>query len=186
MQRIVNDVRFGTRMLVKARSTTVLVFVALSLGIGLSAVMFSMIDGAVLTALPVDGGDRIVRIGREDQSAQTIDDYATWAARQRSFEQLGAIAMNTVTLAIDSSGAEPVLGAAITPSILPLVSTQPAIGRPFTDADASPGAPAVRLATRRDGSTSTGRRSARLARCRHASSEGSPPPTGPPRSTAHW
>ena len=145
MQRIVNDVRFGARILVKARSTTVLVVVALSLGIALSAVMFSMIDGAVLTALPVAGGDRIVRIGREDQSAQTLDDYATWAARQRSFEKLGAIAMNTVTLAIDSSGAEPVLGAAITPSILPLLSTQPAIGRPFTDADARPGAPAVVL-----------------------------------------
>lgn len=145
MQRILNDLQFGARMLVKARSTTVLVIVALSLGIGLSAVMFSMIAGAVLTALPVEGGDRIVRIGREDQSAQTPDDYATWAARQRSFEQLGAVAMNTVTLAIDSSGAEPVLGAAITPSILPLLSTQPEIGRPFTDADAAPGAPAVVL-----------------------------------------
>src|SRR5512138_336256 len=145
MLRIVNDVQFGARMLLKARSTTVLVVVALSLGVGLSAVMFSMIDGAVLTALPVDGGDRIVRIGREDQSAQTPDDYATWAARQRSFEQLGAIAMNTVTIAVDSAGAEPVLGAAITPSILTLLSAQPAIGRPFTDADAGPGAPAVVL-----------------------------------------
>jgi predicted permease len=145
MQRILNDARFGARMLVKARSSTVLVLVALSLGIGLSAVMFSMIDGAVLTSLPVDGGDRIVRIGREDRAAQTPDDYSTWVARQRSFEQLGAITMNTVTLAIDSSGAQPVLGAAITPSILPLIATQPAIGRPFTEADASPGAPAVVL-----------------------------------------
>ena len=145
MQRILSDVQFGARMLVKARSSTVLVLVALSLGIGLSAVMFSMIDGAVLTALPIDGGDRIVRIGREDRAAQTPDDYATWVARQRSFEQLGAIAMNTVTLAIDSAGAEPVLGAAITPSILPLLTTQPAMGRPFTDADAIPGAPAVVL-----------------------------------------
>src|SRR5690349_16489532 len=101
MQRIVNDVRFGARMLFKARSSTTLVLVALSFGIGLSAVMYSMIDGAVMTTLPVNGGDRIVRIGREDQLAQTPDDYTTWAARQRSFEKLGAIAMNTVTLAID-------------------------------------------------------------------------------------
>ena len=53
MQRILNDARFGARMLVKARSSTALVLVALSLGIGLSAVMFSMIDGAVLASLPV-------------------------------------------------------------------------------------------------------------------------------------
>jgi putative ABC transport system permease protein len=145
MQRILNDARFGARMLVKARSSALLVLVALSLGIGLSAVMFSMIDGAVLTKLPVAGGDRIVRIGREDRAAQTPDDYTTWSTRQRSFDALGAVAMNTVTLAIDSAGAEPVLGAAITPSILTLLSTQPAIGRPFTDADAALGAPAVVL-----------------------------------------
>jgi putative ABC transport system permease protein len=145
MPAIVSDVRFGLRMLLKARSATALVLVALSLGIGLSAVMFSLIDGAVLTALPVDGGDRIVRVGRADRMAQTPEDYATWAARQRSFEKLGAVAMNMVTLVIDGSGTEPVRGAAITPSVLPLLAVQPAIGRSFTDEDAGPGAPAVIL-----------------------------------------
>jgi putative ABC transport system permease protein len=145
MSRLENDVRYGLRMLLKTPSATVMVLIALSLGIGLSALMFSLIDGAVLATLPVEGGDRVVMIGRVDRMAQTVDDYATWSTRQRSFDHLGALSTNTVTLAIEGSGTTPAAGASITPSVLPLLSTPPAIGRPFTDQDAAPGAPAVIL-----------------------------------------
>jgi hypothetical protein len=126
MTRILNDLRYGFRMLSKTPSATGMVLIALALGIGLSAVMFSLIDGAVLTERPVEGGDRIVRVVRADPTAQTADDYTTWSSRQRSFEALGAYDMSTVTLSIESSGGEPVRAAAITPSILPLLSSQPA------------------------------------------------------------
>jgi putative ABC transport system permease protein len=145
MSQLANDVRYGLRMLLKTPSATAMVLIALSLGIGLSALMFSLIDGAVLATLPVEGGDRVVMIGRVDRMAQAVDDYATWSTRQRSFEHLGALSTNTVTLAIEGSGTTPAAGASITPSVFPLLSTPPAIGRPFTDQDAAPGAPAVIL-----------------------------------------
>src|SRR5215207_2257535 len=122
MRRFLNDLRYGVRMLLKTPSATALVLVALSLGIGLSAVMFSLINGAVLPVLPTAKGDRIMRIERVDRLAQTADDYPTWAARQRSFDRVGVVEMSTVTLAIEGSGTEPVSGAAITPSIMPLLS----------------------------------------------------------------
>ena len=145
MNRLVHDVRYGLRMLVKTPSATAMVLIALSLGIGLSALMFSLINGAVLATLPVEGGDRIVMMGREDRMARTVDDYTTWSTRQRSFDHLGAVSPSTVTFAIEGSGTTPVQGASITPSVLPLVSASPAIGRPFTEQDAGPGAPAVIL-----------------------------------------
>jgi len=145
MNRLGHDVRYGLRMLSKTPSATAMVLIALSLGIGLSALMFSLITGAVLATLPVEGGDRVVMIGRADRMARTADDYTTWSTRQRSFEQLGALSPNTMTLAIDGSGTTPVSGASITPSVLPLVATAPALGRPFTEQDAAPGAPAVIL-----------------------------------------
>src|SRR5262245_595972 len=145
MNRLVNDVRYGFRMLRNTPSATAMVLIALSLGIGLSALMFSLINGAVLATLPVDGGDRVVMMGRTDPLARTADDYTTWVARQRSFEHLGALSPNTVTFAIEGSSTTPVQGASITPSVLRIVSTSPAIGRPFTDQDAAPGASAVVL-----------------------------------------
>ena len=47
MNQLANDVRYGLRMLLKTPSASVMVLIALSLGIGLSALMFSLIDGAV-------------------------------------------------------------------------------------------------------------------------------------------
>ena len=145
MHRLLTDLRYGVRMLLKTPSATATVLLALSLGIGLSALTFSLINGAVLTSLPVEGGDRIVRIGRAEPVTWGGDDYAAWSQRQRSFEHIGGVEMTTVTLAIDGSGTESVMSAAITPSILPLLATAPALGRPFTDADAVRGAPAVVL-----------------------------------------
>jgi hypothetical protein len=132
-------------MLSKTPAATVTVLVALTLGIGLSASTFTLIEGGVLPTLPVEGGDRIVRMRRVGEVPTTVEDYAMWSSRQRSFEVVGAAVNSTVTLTIEGTGIEPVLGAAITPSILPLLTTEPALGRTFTEQDARPGAPSVVL-----------------------------------------
>ena len=145
MNRLIADVRYGLRMLIKTPSASAMVLVALSVGIGLSALMFSLIDGGVLPTLPVDGGDRVVMVRRADRMANTANDFQTWSTRQRSFERLGAVSTKTVTLAVEGSGAAPVHSAAITPSMFAVLATAPAMGRPFTEQDALPGAPGVVL-----------------------------------------
>ncbi len=139
------DVQYGIRMLLKTPGATITVLIALSLGIGLSALTYSVINGAVLTSLPVEGGDRIVRIDRAEAAPLTVEDYWNLSARQRSFEGLGAVEMSTVTLAIEGSGSAPVRSARVTPSIFPLLRVTPVLGRAFTDEDAAPGALAVVL-----------------------------------------
>src|SRR5687767_6414220 len=137
MNRLWNDLRYGARMLVKTPGASITVLIALSLGIGLSALTFTLINSALLTSLPFEDGDRIVRISRED--------YALWSARQRSFENIAAAEISTVTLAIEGYGSEPIQSATITPSLLLLLRAAPALGRAFTEEDAAPGAPAVIL-----------------------------------------
>jgi putative ABC transport system permease protein len=144
MNRLWNDLRYGFRMLLKTPGATVTVLIALSLGIGLSTLTFTLINGAVRTELPYEDGDRIVRIGRTEVPV-TIADYMTWSSRQRSFEHIGALETSTVTLAVEGFGSEPVLSASITPSVLRLLPEAPALGRPFTEEDAAAGAPAVVL-----------------------------------------
>ncbi|MQA90582.1 MAG: FtsX-like permease family protein [Gemmatimonas sp.] len=145
MNQLWNDLRYGLRMLLKTPGASGTVLLALSLGIGLSALTFSLIDGAVLPTLPVEAGDRIMRISRSERVPMTVEDYAAWSARQRSFEEIGAAETATVTLAIEGSGSEPVSSASITPSVLSLLSVEPSLGRPFSEQDARPGAPAVVL-----------------------------------------
>ena len=135
MNRLWNDLRYGFRMLVKTPGASTTVLVALSLGIGLSALTFTLIKGGLLTSLPFEDGDRIVRISRED--------YPMWSSRQRSFENIGAGEMSTVTLAVEGYASEPFASASVTPSLLQLLPAEPALGRAFTEEDAAPGAPAV-------------------------------------------
>lgn len=142
-QNMISDLCLGLRRVLKMPGASTTVVSALSVGIGLCALMFSAIDGAILPALPFDNGDRIVRIARPDFSPVSAETYLYWEERQTSFDGLGFAAERTVNLAVDGRATEPVSAAAIAVPSFSLLSVEPILGRPFTDLDAAPGAPAV-------------------------------------------
>jgi putative ABC transport system permease protein len=142
---LLGDLRIGVRSLLKTPAASITVLAALSVGIGLCALMFSAVDGAVLSTLPFKDGDRIVRITRTDFSPVSTEAFLYWEERQKSFEGLGLAASRTVNLAIELRATEPVSTAAVTVPAFELLSTAPVLGRPFTAADAEPGAPGVVL-----------------------------------------
>lgn len=144
-QHFLTDLRLGVRRLVKTTAASITVITALSVGIGLCALMFSVIDGAILPTLPFENGDRIVQVTRTGSSRISTDTYRYWDERQRSFVGLGMAPRRTVNLDIDGRATEPVSTAAITVSTFALLSVKPALGRPFAAADAVPGAPDVML-----------------------------------------
>src|SRR6201997_5953080 len=98
MGTIWQDVRFGVRMLVKNRLTTLVCAVALALGIGANTAMFSLAEAFLLHPAPFDKADRIVALV-DSRPQQNIDinaiapaTYFDWRKESRSFEQLGAYA----------------------------------------------------------------------------------------------
>jgi len=142
---VVSDLRFGMRRLLRTPGATSAAFVALSLGIGLSALMFSLIDGALLPVLPFPAGERIVKVQHVDLEPVSVATYEQWRERQSSFEGLGASVERSVNLTIEGRGSELAIGAAMGTDVLALLAVQPLLGRPLTEADAAPGAPAVVL-----------------------------------------
>ena len=141
---VVTDLRRGARRLLRTPAATLTVLTALSVGIGLSAAMFSLINGVLLPTLPFENGDRIVQVSSRF-APLSVEAYEYWSERQGSFEGLGALTRRRVTLAIEGEGSEPVSSAPLDAATLPLLSVQPVLGRAFTDADAVPGASAVVL-----------------------------------------
>ena len=146
---MLSDLRLALRRLLTTPAASLTVVAALSVGIGLCALMFSVIDGAILPALPFENGDRVVHVARADRSPISADTYLYWNERQRSFAGLGMAPGRAMNLEIDGRAPEPVLTAALTTSTFALLSVQPALGRPFLTADAAPGAPAVVLVSDR-------------------------------------
>ncbi len=145
IQERLTELRLAFRVLSRMLGTTLLTVLTLSVGIGLPALMYSLVDRALLAPLPFAEGDRIVRIGRTGPASATEADYTYWSDHQGVFEAVGMSSTRNVVLSVDGAGGAPVSAAALTASTLPLLRVQPVLGRGFTEADAVVGAQAVVL-----------------------------------------
>lgn len=94
MQTLLQDLRYGARMLLKQPGFTLTAVITLSLGIGATTAIFSVINGVLLRPLPYPEPERIVTlwehnakdgIARDDVSPANFLD---WRDRSRSFESL--------------------------------------------------------------------------------------------------
>jgi predicted permease len=90
LERLVQDVRFGFRVLLKSPGFTVVAVVTLALAIGANAVVFSMLNGLVLRPLNVPGAQSLAIIERGSDGApmQSYPDYLDLRERNRSFDDL--------------------------------------------------------------------------------------------------
>ncbi|HEY8174724.1 MAG TPA: ABC transporter permease [Gemmatimonadaceae bacterium] len=102
---IFRDLRYGARTLRKSPGVMIVATLALGIGIGLSATMWSIIYGAIIKGLPYQDAERIVVVSRTNPSrgprnrmGVTVHDYYDYAAQQKSFEAFGGSACGTVNV----------------------------------------------------------------------------------------
>jgi len=143
MTGFLQDLRFALRILFKSPWISGLAIVALALGTGVTATMFSIVYGALLRGLPFERGDRImavVGVRRDGRVPVSIHDYVELRDQQRSFETLAAFYQGTVNM---SWGDRPDRfdGAFVSANAFTALGVMPALGRPFRDDEAMPGAP---------------------------------------------
>lgn len=150
MVNLLRDIRFGFRMLFKNVGLTAIAVLTLALGIGLTATMFSIVKGVVLSKLPFERADRILFLGtrnldrNEATTTASLHDFLDWKERQGSFEDVAAFQQSTFNL---SGGERPerIRGAYVTTGVLPLLRVKPLTGRLFTQGEDAPGAATVVL-----------------------------------------
>ncbi len=143
MQSLLRDVRYGLRSLLKAPGLTAVAVLALTLGIGLTTTMFSIVYGALLKGLPYPDGARIVNINRSNsarginQSGISILDYGDYKTQQRSFAELAAVTSGTIFVSGDEK-AERFDGSWITANALSMLGVKPILGRHFRAGEDTP------------------------------------------------
>jgi len=144
------NLRYGARMLAKAPGHTLAAAVALSLGIGLTTAMFSIVYGVMWRGLPYPHSERLMQVQVQaparDLFDQPVDlhDYLDWCRRQRSFEGLAGFNRATVTVSGDNRP-ERLAGSALTANALGLLGVKPLLGRGFRPGEDRPGAAPVAL-----------------------------------------
>jgi putative ABC transport system permease protein len=150
MDTLFKDVRFGARMLIRNPASTAISIMALGLGIGLTAMMFSIVYGAVMKGLPFERPEQLVTLNRtqlaegNSQMWFTIHDYEDYRAQQRSFVDIAGYYTGTVNVSgVDRP--ERFDGAFIAPQAFGLLGARAALGRVFSEEDGRPGAEGVML-----------------------------------------
>jgi putative ABC transport system permease protein len=137
------DCRYALRQLRKNPGVTAVAVLTLTLGIGVTTAIFSVVYGVLLRPLPYPHPDRIVAVfevtstGRPSRVADpNFDDFRD---QNRSFQ---AIAKYADTVASVSGTSQPTRStvAAVSPDFLAVFGIQPILGRGFTKADAKKGA----------------------------------------------
>ena len=106
-----DDVRAAVRSLASSKAFTTVALIVLTLGIGATTAIFSVVDAVVLRALPFDEHDRLVAVGERRTDRVSPDptrdplqlgsaapqNYVDWAAQQQVFDSIAAIAGGAIT-----------------------------------------------------------------------------------------
>src|SRR5690348_7610324 len=142
------DIRYGFRMLTKNPGFTLVVIIALALGIGVNTALFSVVYGILLKPLPYAQGKELVVLQQDFAkshqpnvffSVKEIQDYREQAKSLAQVEEYHGMSF----ILLDGQQPDNVQTGVVSAHFFDLLGVKPYLGRFFTDADDKPGADAV-------------------------------------------
>ncbi len=144
LDRLIQDVRYGVRILARAPGFTLLAVLILGIGIGVNVSAFSFFNIVALKSLPVRDPASIVRLERRSPSASTSEmAYPSFAFyRDRTHTLSAAIAILGVPPMQIEDDLQLTGASFVTPNYFTELGTHAAYGRLFEPSlDTSPSAP---------------------------------------------
>src|SRR5215510_15138545 len=145
MESLLQDLRFGARMLMKQPGFTLIAALTLALGIGANTAIFSVVNAALLRPLPYSEPDRLVQIWQTNPQANrwgdwvSYPDFRDWRERNTVFEEVGACRTWAFNLT-GSDSPESMAGAYVSASLFTVLGVKPILGRTFLAEEDRPGA----------------------------------------------
>lgn len=142
------DFKLGLRMLLRHPGLTVVAGVAMAFAITVGTGFFEFLRDAMYPTLPLEEGDRVVRLHVEDSRLGAVTgvaplDFTVWRDELGSVREVGAYHPIARTLRVGDGPVVPVEGIATSAEAFTVARAAPAHGRPLVAADAPRGAPPV-------------------------------------------
>jgi putative ABC transport system permease protein len=142
MDTLLQDIRFGWRLLRRTPGFTVSAVLALALGIGATTAIFSVLDRVVLRPLPYPDAERLAMVWEANDAKGLTHErlspvnFVDYRGLSQVFE--GAAAWWYPQLTLTETGREPLRVSAVetTPNLFSVIGVQPVLGAGF------PGQPA--------------------------------------------
>ncbi|HEX4913444.1 MAG TPA: ABC transporter permease [Vicinamibacterales bacterium] len=148
---LLQDLRFSFRSFARKPGFAAVAIVTLSLGIGATTAIFSVVHAVLLRSLEYPDADRLVRLGgfdRRDRQPGNISpgDFFEFQKQGTSFARMGANGyVGLATITGGTSDAERAGWVQVTEGFFATLQVQPALGRGIQPEDDRPGAERVVL-----------------------------------------
>ena len=143
MENLLQDIRYGARLLTKRPWYTVVAVIALALGIGANTAIFSLVDALLFRPLQFKDVDRLVMVW--SGTAQTIErentspaDFLDWKNQNNVFDHLAAISWWDVNLT-GNGEPERIQAFQVSPSFFAALDEKPLLGRVLLPEEEQPG-----------------------------------------------
>ena len=138
MKTILDDLRYGARLLARAPGFSAVAIAALAIGIGANTAIFSVVNTLLIQRLPYADPDRLAVVWEHnlprDRKNNVVSpgNFIHWREMNQVFEDIAAVGM-TFNVTLTGYG-EPVEipFQYVTAQFFPILGVAPAMGRPFT------------------------------------------------------
>jgi len=146
MTTLIQDLRYGLRMLAKNPGFTAVALMALALGIGANTAIFSVVNGVLLRPLPYAEPGRLMTVyetTREfGQMSVAYPNFLDWRRENHSFTDMAAYRGDDFNFT-GSGQPEHLGGEFVSASLLPVLGVNPSLGRNFLPQEDREGASGV-------------------------------------------
>jgi putative ABC transport system permease protein len=141
MEKLLREVKFGTRSLARSKGFAAAVVVTLSACIAVNVAIFAIVNSVLLRPLPIPKAQDMVLMSNEYPKAGVVNidqsssgDYFDRMAKVTALGEQAAFRSADQTITI-SGTPQRVVGMIATPSLFRLLQITPSLGRTFTDAE---------------------------------------------------
>lgn len=148
MRTLLQDMRFGIRMLAKSPGFAAMAILTLAIGIGANTAIFTVLNSVLLRPLPFHDPDRLVIISERapqfDSMSVAYQNFQDWKTQSSSFEKMAIFRQSDYTLT-GASGSEHTTAREVSAGFFGLLGTRLELGRDFQPEDDHQGAGPVAI-----------------------------------------
>lgn len=146
LEALVQDIRYGARVLRKSPGFTAVAVLTLALGIGASTTVLTVVNSLLLRKPPVRDPDGLLTIASKnpanvfaaDRSRVSVADYLDWREQATDFSGIAAAKFDSFTISGDFTP-EFVPGARVSANFFQVMQVKLVLGRPFQPGEDQPG-----------------------------------------------
>jgi predicted permease len=139
VERFLQDLRYGARLLRRAPGFAAVAIATLALGVGANTAILSVVYGILIRPLPYADSGRLVVLLHQGRNPVAPANFLDWQARARSFERMGAAEYWTPNL-LGGDAPTKLWALRLTPEMLPMLGVPPMLGRWFLPSEGTAGA----------------------------------------------